>query len=374
MGIVGPKSQFELQRRAAETFEKRLAIKRVGLAYVIEISFRADKPERAAQIANAVADAYITDQLSAKFQATQRTGVWLQDRIRELRDQATTAERAVVDFKTKNNIVDTGGRLMNEQQLSEVNTQYISAQKKTAEAKSRYDRIQQIITTGGEPDGTVTDTLKNDVIIKLRMQYLELRDRAADWANRYGATHIAVVNLRNQMEQLRQSIVDELNRIAQTYKSDYDIAKQDEESIRKGLSQAVSQSQTTNQAQVQLRDLQSSALTARTLYDNFLQRYMEAVQQESFPITEARVITAATAPLKASHPKVTIILSLSALVGHALGLGIGRLRDMSDRVFRTGEQIEDVLQTACLSDNARLAGRRRQTRFACASEGQGNSA
>jgi polysaccharide biosynthesis transport protein len=356
LGLVGPESQFELQRRATEAFEKRLNIKRVGLAYVIEITFRANKPERAAQIANAVADAYITDQLSAKFQATQRAGEWLQDRIRELRDQATASERAVVDFKTKNNIVDTGGRLMNEQQLSELNTQYISAQKKTQEAKSRLDRIQQIITTGGEPDGTVTDTLKNDVIIKLRMQYLELRDRAADWANRYGANHIAVVNLRNQMEQLRQSVVDELNRIAQTYKSDYDIARQDEESIRKGLAQAVTQSQTTNQAQVQLRDLQSSALTARTLYDNFLQRYMEAVQQQSFPITEARVITAATAPLKASHPKVTIILSLSALVGLALGLGLARLRDLSDRVFRTGEQIEDVLQTACLATMPVLRG------------------
>ena len=90
-------------------FQNRLSIKRVGLSYVIEIAFRSLQPERAAQIANAVADAYIVDQLEAKYQATKRASVWLQDRIRELRDQASAAERAVVEFKTKNNIVTTGG-------------------------------------------------------------------------------------------------------------------------------------------------------------------------------------------------------------------------------------------------------------------------
>jgi succinoglycan biosynthesis transport protein ExoP len=346
-----PASEFDLQRRATDAFAKRLFVKRVGLSYVIEISFRAYSPNRAAQIANAVADAYITDQLSAKFQATQRAGQWLEDRIRELREQATAAQRAVVDFKAKNNIVDvdTGGRLMTDQQLSEMNSQYILAQKKTAEMKARLDRILQIINSGGQPDGTVTETLNNQVITKLREQYLELKAREADWSIRYGTNHMAVVNLRNQMDQLRQSILDELKRIAETYKSDYDIARQGEVAMKEGLSQAVTQSQTTDKAQVQLRDLVSSAQTARTLYDNFLQRYMETTQQQSFPITEARVITLATPPSAPSDPKVKVILALSAILGLALGLGIGRLSDLSDRVFRTREQVEAVLKTNCIA-------------------------
>jgi polysaccharide biosynthesis transport protein len=46
----------------------------------------------------------------------------LKDRMKELRAQASTADRAVVDFKAKNNIVDMGGRLLNEQQLAETNS------------------------------------------------------------------------------------------------------------------------------------------------------------------------------------------------------------------------------------------------------------
>jgi len=348
-GLNEPESQSELQQRAAEAFAKRLLIKRVGLTYVIEIDFKAHTPERAAQIANAIADAYITDQLSAKYQATQRAGAWLQDRIRELRDQAAASEQAVVTFKAKNNIVDTGGRLMTDQQLSEINTQYILAQKHTAEMKARLDRIEEIISSPNAPDATVTETLSSNVITKLREQYLDLKEREADWSARYGSEHLAAVALRNQMAEIRRSIMDELNRIAESYKSDYEIAKQGELSIQKSVSQAVTDSQTTDQAQVTLRNLQSSAETGRTLYNNFLQRYMEAIQQQSFPITEARLITAATPPLKASDPKITLILSLATVLGLALGLGIARIRDLSDRVFRTTKQVEDLLQASCIA-------------------------
>ena len=53
----------------------------------------------------------------------------------ELREQASAAERAVVAFKNKNEMVDTGGRTINEQQLAELNSELVLARSKTAEAK-----------------------------------------------------------------------------------------------------------------------------------------------------------------------------------------------------------------------------------------------
>ena len=167
-------SEFALTRAAIWRLQSHLIISRVGLTYVINIGFRSHNPQRAAQVANAVAEAYIVDQLEAKYQATRRTGTWMRDRIKELRDQATNAERAVVDFKAKNNIVAAGGRLMNEQQLSELNTSLIQARAQTAEAKAKLDRIEEILRSGVEvPDATVTDSLRKEVITKLRSQYLD---------------------------------------------------------------------------------------------------------------------------------------------------------------------------------------------------------
>jgi len=348
-----PPNEFDLTRRAVRTFQKQLDVRRRGVTYVIEISFRSLDPDRAAQIANAVADAYIVDQLDSKYQATRRASVWLQDRIQELRSQASNAERAVLDYKKTNNIVTSSGKLINEQQLGELNTQLVNVRSQVSDAKAKLDRIEAVVK-GGAPDATVADTLNNQVITKLRSQYLELANREADWSSRYGYNHLAAVNLRNQMREIQSSIVDELRRLAESYKSDYAIALQRQNEIERAVSDSVSQSQSTNQAQVTLRELESSAQTYRSLYDNFLQRYMETVQQQSFPVTEARVITRASRPLGKSHPQTVVVLALSALGGLFLGLGLGVFRDLYDRVFRTAEMVETILDAECVAIVPRL--------------------
>jgi succinoglycan biosynthesis transport protein ExoP len=345
-----PASSFELTRRAVGVFEGRLKVRRIGLTYVMEITFRSHNPERAAQIANAVADAYILDQLEAKYQTTRRAAQWLQDRLRELRTEASTAERTVVDFKAKNNIIDTGGRLMSEQQLAELNSQLIQARAQTAEAKARLDRVTQILGSDDpDPAATVTDTLHSEVITKFRQTYLEDAAKERDWSRRYGANHLAAVNLRTQMAEIRRNITDELKRIAETYESEYAISQAREQSVQTSLEQIVSESQTTNQAEIALRELESTSQTYRALYDNFLQRYMESVQQQSFPITEARVITAASRPLGKSSPIALLVMAVAITGGGILGVGLAMLRDISDRVFRTSAQIESALQTDCVA-------------------------
>lgn len=341
-------SEFELTRKALQRFESSRNIKRLGLTYVMEIGFTSRDPQKAARIANAIADAYIVDSLEAKYQATRRASVWLQDRIKELRTQASTAQKAVVDFKTANNIVDTGGRLMNEQQLAEVNSQLILAHAATAEARARLDRMNDILKQD-IPDANVTDALKNDTIVKLRGQYVDLASKESIWSAKYGREHLAAVNLRTQMAEIKKNIQDELRRIQESYKSDYDIAVTREESIKSSLASVVSESQLTNQAQVQLRELESNAQSYQAMYDNFLQRYMESVQQQSFPITEARVISAATTPLVKSAPKSLIILAGALLGGLLLSFGTAMARELTDKVFRTTGQIEEQLGANCVA-------------------------
>ncbi|WP_368508524.1 GumC family protein [Bradyrhizobium lupini] len=341
-------SEFEQTRRALGRFESSRTIKRLGLTYVMEIGFTSRDPQKAARVANAIADAYIVDQLEAKYQATRRASVWLQDRIKELRTQASAAQKSVVDFKIANNIVDSGGRLMNEQQLAEVNSQLIMAHASTAEAKARMDRINDILKQE-IPDASVADALKNDTIVKLRGQYVDMASKESIWAMKYGSDHLAAVNLRRQMAEIKKNIIDELRRIQESYKSDYDIAQTREESIKSSLASVVSESQLTNQAQIQLRELESTAQSYQAMYDNFLQRYMESVQQQSFPITEARVISAATTPLVKSAPKSLIILGAALLGGLLLSFGAAMARELSDKVFRTTGQVEEQLGANCLA-------------------------
>ena len=347
----GVASEYDVMRRALGVLASRLNVKRDGLSYVIELSFRSYDADKAARIANAIVDAYIVDQLEAKYQSTLRASTWLQDRIRDLRAQASAGEQAVVDFKREHNIIDAAGKSTIGQRLGEINSQLIIVRAQTAEARARLDRIQTVLSfdSSGAVNATVTDTLKSEVVTKLRSQYIELASRASDWSARYGHEHLAAVNLRNQMREIQSAIIDELRRLAETYKSDFEIAKQRENDIQKEYDKAAAQVEKTNQAQVVLKDLESSSQTFRALYENFLNRYMESVQQQSFPITEARLISPAARPLKKSHPKTFLVLAIAACVGIIFGIGIGVLRDLWDRVFRTAEQVETILQTTCIA-------------------------
>jgi polysaccharide biosynthesis transport protein len=352
-----PPSEADLEQRAQGVFRAGILPKRVPGTYVVDIGFTSLNPQRAAQIANATADAYVDDQLEAKYQVTRRAGVWLQERIQELQREASTAEKAVLDFKKANNIVDTGGRLIGEQQLAELNSQIVLARAATAEAKARLDRISEITKSGisnldnviKSPDAAVADSLHSDVISKLRSSYLDAANQEAIFSGRLGPNHLVVINLRNQMFEYRKSIFDELKRIEETFKSDYQIALAREQSVQKSLAETVAQSQNTNQAQISLKDLDSKAQTFRAIHDTFVQKYMESLQQQSFPYTEARVISHAVAPGGKSQPNSLMVMMLASASGLMLAFGVALLLDISESGFRTSDQVEEELRTSCLA-------------------------
>ena len=336
-------------RTAVKVLDSKCTITRVGQSYVIEIGVESLDPNKAARIANAIADAYLDDQLETKYAAARRASVWLKERANELRAEASAAQRAVVEFKAKNNIVSAGeGRLMNDQQLTEVNTQLVLSKAATGEAKARYERIREIMKQD-LPDASVAEALKSEVIIKLRGQYLDLASREAILSQRYGPNHLATVNVRSEKREILNSIRDEMQKIEEGAKSDYEIAQARELSIKESLGQAVSKSQIANEAQIQLRELESAAQTAQELYDNFLERYMQAVQQQSFPITEARLVDPAEPPTSKNHPKKFLILLLTGATGFVVSFCAASLRESSDRVFRSSAQVQDHLLVKCLA-------------------------
>jgi len=308
-------------------------------------------------------DAYIFDQLNAKYQANRRAGDWLQERLQTLREQAAASERSVIEFKAKNNIVTASGTLMNDKRLAEMSTQLAAARANTTDVQIRLERIEAVRQSYQEDkpasaaDETTSEAMSSGIINKLRDRYLELVNREADWSVRFGKNHNAVVNLRNQILEIRRSIFDELGRIEQQYKSEYEIAKKRQEELEKGLTTLVSQSTETNQAQVALFSLEAAAQSYRKIYDSFLQRHTESVQQQTFPISDARAISLAT--VSKTSPQALRTWLMAIFAGGVLGVGLGALREMIDRRFRTREQVRSVLATECLALVPLIADRKR---------------
>jgi len=349
-----PRNEAERASQAIGAVLSQVDVRRVGQSYMMRIDVRWHSPDQAARIANAMVDAYTVEQLNAKYQANRRAGDWLQERLQTLREQTAAAERAVIEFRAKNNIVRANGTLMNEKSLGDISNQLGTARANATDLQIRLERIAAVRRSYQEDqpalsvDETISEAMSNAIITGLRSRYLDLINREADWSARYGKNHIAVVNLHNQIRDIRKSIRDELGRIEETTRSEYEIAKKRQEELEKSLSGLVSQSTETNQAQITLFSLEATAQSYRKIYDSFLQRHTESLQQQSYPISDARTISPAAGAVKTGPNGLKIWLS-TILAGGMVGFGIAMFREMMDRGFRTREQVRSVLEKDCLA-------------------------
>jgi hypothetical protein len=128
--------------------------------------------------------------------------------------------------------------------------------------------------------GTVTDTLHDDVITRLRQRYLDDREHVAQWTDpllhTYQLSPYQPSNCANEFYNncdpgivengsKAQTIVDELQRIAQTYKSDYEIAKAREDSLRASLTKQVQEAGASGSGHGLLSDLQLQELNSQMI-------------------------------------------------------------------------------------------------------------
>jgi succinoglycan biosynthesis transport protein ExoP len=347
----------ELRRGVLGRFKDNLRVTRLGRSYIEQIAFTSLDRQKAATIANAVADAYIEDQLQAKFDATRRASEWLEQRIGELRKQASDAYKAVQDFKSDNSIIiGVDGKLASEVELDQLGIALAKARADTSQARAKLDRISRVLEQRSDkensfniPDPVVTDALSNPVITRLRQQFLDDQNKESEWSARYGSEHQAARNLRAEMSALQRAIWDEISRIAESYKSELQIAKSQEDAIDRRMIDVFKNSSTTRQSQVHLRELETSANTYRGIYETFLSRFTQSVQQQSFPSTEARIVTVASPPSAPSSPKISLTIALAAICGLGLGLISAFAREQLNRQVHTRAQLESLLGTSCLA-------------------------
>lgn len=354
--FAAAKSEAERTNLAVALVANGIRAQRIGQSYMIRIDFSGRDPELATKIANEMVNAYIFDQLNAKYQASRSAGDWLQERLQNLRDQAATAERAVVQFKAKNNIVSAGGTLVSEQQLSDTSAALGKTRAQVANLQARLERMDAVRQSyqqdsrdqPGLPVGeNFSEAMNNRIIGSLREKYLDLTNREATWSARYGADHVSVQNIRNQIRDMRRSIADELGRIEETAKGELEIAQKGQRELETTLASAMSKTQDANQAQVTLFSLEAAAKSYRSLYDSFLKQHTEAVQRQTYPISDARLISSAS--VTQTGPQTLKIWLTTLFAGGMLGVGFGALRELLDSSFRTREQVKSVLNTECLA-------------------------
>jgi exopolysaccharide transport family protein len=332
-----------------------LGISRNGVAQVLSISVTWGDPVRAAQLANAVADAYVVDQLDARLESAKRASGWLSDRIVELRHQLSDSEDAVAKFRKDHGLTRSGPTVaLNDQQISDLNSKLIGARTDAAEKKARVDFINDLAagkkTLDSLPDSMLSGS---SVMAALRGKLADASQREADLLARYSRNYPTVVNVEAEKRDIERSIAAETQRVAETARSDYELAKARLDAIQQAMDEATGQGALNNDDAVKMRELERTAAVDKTLFEEFLQKAKITDEQSTFRARDVRVIMPAQTGGQ-TFPNTRKTLLQALFIGLALGIGGAFAMEKLRAGFTTPRQVEEALGIPVLASVRRM--------------------
>ncbi|HZH27648.1 MAG TPA: polysaccharide biosynthesis tyrosine autokinase [Azospirillaceae bacterium] len=338
---------MEIDEPFFRAIEENLKIARSGQSGVITVSATATTPERAAQIADAIVDAYIRTQREQKVTAIQRASRWLTEQAAGMRDQVLEAERAVEDYRAANKLKEGQDYNLNPEQLVALATDVNAAQ---ADRIAKETRLQHVNELRARRDGykPLIEISSSPIIVNLVQRDEELLRQEAQLATNYGPRHPLVQQAQNERERLARKMDQEIVNIIRNLEGEVAVARAREDTLSGFLEQAKTQSATAGTAGIQLRDLEREAASRRAVYEAMLLRTAEIQNQTGLAEADAKVLSLASPPDKPTFPRPKIMLVLGAVAGLMSGTGLAALREHLDRGVRTNRQVEEALGVSAL--------------------------
>lgn len=166
---LGLKSDAEFSHEdVVSAFGRKLAVRPVPGSYAIQLEFNSLDAEKAAKVANAIADSYVEKSLESSFAASQKLAAWLNKRSASLRAEVQAQELAVERYKAANNIRQDTTTLLSGEQVRSLNEQLAKARGEQAAADAKLQQVKAMLESPSrmESSGAV---MNSEVIQKLKI-------------------------------------------------------------------------------------------------------------------------------------------------------------------------------------------------------------
>lgn len=300
----------------AESLLKQLKID-TSSSSIIQLSYSSDDARYSAQVANAVAKAYVDTVLELRVEPTRQTSIWFDEQLKELRNNMAQAESRLTAFQQEHGIVHSDERFDVENiQLTDL---------AGLAARSR------------EPAGPETNSNAGLQILKTDLMRSEakLQELSTDLGNR----HPQYLRQLAEVQALRARISSEArNAIASAEQA----TQRSRERREKLFGEMEAQRQRVlglKEARNQLAVLSHDVEISQKTYDSAMQRFMESRIESRAMQTNVSILNPATTPSRAARPKIGMNLGIALVVGALLALSVVYLLELSDQRVRL---IEDL--------------------------------
>ncbi|MGE5502329.1 MAG: GumC family protein, partial [Ignavibacteriales bacterium] len=317
-------------------------VRRIGLTYMVNVSFTAHSPEKAARIANGVMEAYLQHQVDGKITAVAQANTELATQLDRLRQSAVEAQTQLQEYKNAHNLLSVQGATMAEQEVSSLNQQIAQARADAAEKEARLQTaLQQVRNGGGGAD--VGAALGSPTVAALRQQEAEASTKLAQLKADFQPGYPEVKRTQAQVDDLHRQIQVEIDRIISSLRAEALAAQQREASLLGSRGAAQGGLASNNQAQVGLIALQQRADAAQTIYEGYLKRANEVSVERSLQQPDASISAEASIPTSPSSPNARLALVFSALLAFLAGLVAIVVAEFWQKRLRNGADVEREL-------------------------------
>ncbi|MFZ2492707.1 MAG: polysaccharide biosynthesis tyrosine autokinase [Thermoanaerobaculia bacterium] len=343
-GFAGAKTSTDVSRIAMKVQEAVETRPQRGTA-LVELSATTPSPKLSADIANAVAEAYIDWNIEAKFLVVGQATRFLTTQLEQLKSEIDEKERQLQAYGRQKDIISTDPKAnITLQNLESLNKDYADAVADRVAKEARYYELQT-----ARPEA-VADSLSNGLITQLRNDQAKLEREYAEKLNLYKPDWPAMQQLRAQIEKSKQHLVsvtqETVTKARDVARTEYQMAARREQSLKAVMAGQKSEAMTLNSNAVEYNNLKTEVDTKRTLLDTLLKRQAETEVTSRLRgerISNVRIVDRALVPTERFRPSYKRNGALGLIAGIALGLGLAFFLEYLDRSLRSVEQVEKYL-------------------------------
>ena len=322
-GFKSDPSEIPAEERVLKAVREKLSVYRVEKSRVIVIEFSSEDPKLAAEVPNAIAEAYIAVNRDAKQLSNADATDWLKPEIEDLTQRVKEAEAKVATYRSQSDLlIGQNNSVLATQQLSELSSELSRVRASRGAAEANAEGVRAALQAGASLDA-LPDVLSSGLIQRLREREVQLKSDIADLSTTLLDNHPRLRSLRSQLADLEIQIRNEAQNVLKALQTEAKTAQLREQQIVADLNRLKAASARAGDQEVELRALEREATAQRELLESYLTRYREASSRNegSYMPADARVFSRATVPAEPYFPKILPIVG-AALVGSLLIMSV----------------------------------------------------
>jgi capsular exopolysaccharide synthesis family protein len=323
----------------------QIAVKALKDSRVALITITDRKPQRAALVANTLADTYIEYNLDYKLEGARSAMAWLAEQESELKTQLESSEMKLYQFKKDRNLLAVSlddKQSMLSQNLASVNTKLTELRIHIIEQDAKRRMIERARNNIAEEE-TLPEIRANMNIVSLRGSFVQLTKEYSDLSSKYGPEHPRMKAITAQMDTIKKAYAEEIDGVLASFEKSYQQMIDNERSLKAMMDTERKEAIELSKLEVDYKPLQRAAEQNNKMYGLIASRQKEIDTTGPMRANNVRVLERAMVPSIPVRPKPLQNLMIGLLLGLATGIGLAFLIEALDNTLKSQSDVEQFL-------------------------------